>query len=30
MIYDRAKVAQLLQVQGSLGIDWTSQEAQII
>ena len=30
MIDDRTEVAQLLQVQGSLGIDWTSEEAQII
>src|SRR5207302_8932445 len=30
MIDDRAKVTQLLQVQGSLGIDWTPAEGQII
>jgi hypothetical protein len=30
MIDDRAKVTQLLQVQGGLGIDWTPAEGQII
>ena len=30
MVDDRAKVTQLLQVQGSLGIDWTPAEGQII
>jgi hypothetical protein len=30
MIDDRAKVAQLLQVQGRLGYDWASKQGQII